>query len=110
MSGKATLVFWLGLILIVANWWISGQSSTFWSAVSRTGNASSSAVTGSILGLGLELAGLGVAAGVASINDDVGNIMITFMGGLFLLFMIHHTAFTQAIPKLFSMVPSTATS
>jgi hypothetical protein len=67
-------------------------------------------VTTSILGVGLELAMLGVATGVASISDDVGNIMVVFMVGLFLMFMIHHSAFTKAIPNLFSMLPATATS
>jgi di/tricarboxylate transporter len=71
--------------------------------------ASATAST-SILGLGLELAMLGVATGVASISDDVGNIMLVFMIGLFLLFMMHHTAFTSAIPNLFAMLPATATS
>jgi di/tricarboxylate transporter len=72
-----------------------------------TANAS---VSTSILGIGLELAMLGVATGVAATSDEVGNIMVVFMIGLFLLFMMHHTAFTSAIPNLFAMLPATATS
>jgi hypothetical protein len=50
MSGKATAVFWLGLILIMLNFWISGQSTTFWNAITlkpatTTGGSSSTATT-----------------------------------------------------------------
>jgi hypothetical protein len=72
--------------------------------------APDSRASAAILGLGLELAMLGIATGIASTNDEVGNIMLVFMVGLFLLFMMHHTAFTKAIPNLFSMLPATATS
>lgn len=63
-----------------------------------------------MLGVGLELAMLGVAAGVANISEEVGNIMVVFMVGLLLLFLMHHYAFTKAIPNLFAMLPKTATS
>lgn len=102
MSGKATFVFWVGLILIFMNFWLSGQSTSFWGRVSKKGAGGSASTP--ILALGLELAMLGVATGVASISDDVGNIMVTFMAGLLILFLIHHTAFTKAIPNLFAMV------
>jgi hypothetical protein len=30
MTGKANAVFWIGLIIILANFWISGQSTVIW--------------------------------------------------------------------------------
>lgn len=57
-----------------------------------------------MLGLGLELFMLGIAAGVASISDEVGNIMVVFMVGLLLLWLMYHVAITNAIPNLFKMV------
>jgi hypothetical protein len=48
MTGKATAVFWLGLILIFLNFWISGQSTTFWNAITvkpASGPTPSSATT-----------------------------------------------------------------
>jgi hypothetical protein len=109
MSGKATAVFWIGLILVFLNFWLSGQSTTLWQRFSKPGSGGNASTP--ILAVGLELAMLGVAAGVASIGDEVGNIMLTFMVGLLILFLIHHTAFTKAIPNLFAMVaPKTATS
>jgi hypothetical protein len=33
MSNRAVAVFWLGLILIFLNFWISGQSTTLWDAI-----------------------------------------------------------------------------
>lgn len=53
------------------------------------------------LGLGLELAMLGIATGVASVSDEVGSIMVVFMAGLVLLWLMYHTAVTSAVPKLF---------
>jgi hypothetical protein len=34
MTGKANAVFWIGMLLIFANFWISGQSSTIWGEIS----------------------------------------------------------------------------
>lgn len=113
MNGKATGVFWIGLILIFLNFWLSGQSTTFWKAISKPGSSGSVKDTSrAILGVGLELAILGVATGIAAASDETGTIMITFMGGLMLLFLIHHTAFTKAIPNLLAMANTgkTATS
>lgn len=52
----------------------------------------------SFLGLGAELLILGLATGVAGLSDDVGMIMVTFMIGLLLLWLIYHTRITNAIP------------
>jgi hypothetical protein len=38
MSGKATAVFWLGLILIFLNFWISGQSTSLWTSIAVPGS------------------------------------------------------------------------
>lgn len=40
MSGKATGVFWIGLILIFLNFWLSGQSSALWAALTKPGSNS----------------------------------------------------------------------
>lgn len=56
-----------------------------------------------ILGIGAEFLLLGIATGVASINDDVGNIMVVFMIGLLLLWLMYHVAITNAIPNLFKL-------
>lgn len=34
MNSKQNAVFWIGLILIVANFWVSGQSTTLWQTFS----------------------------------------------------------------------------
>lgn len=36
MSGKGTAVFWIGLLLIFANFWVSGQSTIVWDAITGT--------------------------------------------------------------------------
>lgn len=64
-------------------------------------------VTTSILGVGLELLFLGVAAGVANTSDEVGNILLVFMIGILMIWLFHHTAITNAIPNLFNMLPNT---
>ena len=56
-----------------------------------------------ILGIGAELLMLGIATGIASINDDVGTIMLIFMIGLLLLWLMHHYAITNAIPNIFKL-------
>lgn len=56
-----------------------------------------------ILGIGLEFFMLGLATGVASISDDVGNIMVVFMVGLLILWLMYHVAITNAIPNLFKI-------
>jgi len=38
MTGKATAVFWIGLILIFVNFWLSGQSTVVWKLLT-TGSA-----------------------------------------------------------------------
>ena len=53
-----------------------------------------------ILGIGLELFMLGVATGVASINDEVGSIVLVFMIGLLILWLMYHVAVTNALPNL----------
>jgi hypothetical protein len=42
MTGKASAVFWIGLILIFANFWITGQSSTLWESLTEKSSVSSS--------------------------------------------------------------------
>jgi hypothetical protein len=54
--------------------------------------------SGSILGLGAELVILALATGVAGISDDTGSMMLVFMVGLMLLWLIYHTQITNAIP------------
>jgi hypothetical protein len=54
------------------------------------------------LGLGVELLMVGIATGVASISDDVGTIMVVFMAGLFLIWLMNHVAFTNTIPGIFN--------
>jgi sorbitol-specific phosphotransferase system component IIC len=56
-----------------------------------------------VLGLGLEFVMLGIATGVASISDEVGGIMVVFMVGLLLLWLMYHVAITNAIPNLFKI-------
>lgn len=61
----------------------------------------------SFLGLGAELVILALAAGVAGISDDVGTIMVTFMIGLMMLWLIYHTQITNAIPTfLGNLIPT----
>lgn len=36
MTGKANAVFWMGLILIALNFWVSGQSAVLWGAFTGT--------------------------------------------------------------------------
>lgn len=55
--------------------------------------------SGSILGLGAELIILALATGVAGISDDTGTMMVIFMVGLLLLWLIYHTKITNAIPN-----------
>lgn len=55
------------------------------------------------LGLGVELLMLGLATGVASISDEVGTMMVVFMVGLLLLWLMYHTSVTNAIPNLLSL-------
>jgi hypothetical protein len=64
---------------------------------------STSSASTVILGLGAELLMLGIATGVASLDDEVGTMMLVFMGGLLLIWIIHHTAITNAIPNLLTM-------
>lgn len=40
MTGKQNAVFWIGLLLLIANFWVSGQSTTFWQAFSVKQSAS----------------------------------------------------------------------
>lgn len=39
MNSKQNAVFWIGLILIVANFWVSGQSTTFWQTFTVKGTS-----------------------------------------------------------------------
>lgn len=52
----------------------------------------------SFLGLGAELVILALATGIAGLSDDVGTIMVTFMIGLLILWLIYHTKITNALP------------
>lgn len=61
------------------------------------------------LGLGMELLMLGIATGVASISDDIGSIMVVFMAGLFLLWLMHHAKVTGAIPGIFQYLQKQGT-
>lgn len=63
--------------------------------------ATASKETNAFLGLGMELLMLGIAAGVAGISDEVGSIMVVFMAGLVLLWLIYHAKITQTIPGIF---------
>jgi len=56
-----------------------------------------------MLGLGLEGLMLGLATGLASISPEVGNIMVTFVVGLLILWLMYHVAITNAIPNLFAI-------
>ncbi len=63
----------------------------------------------SFLGLGAELLILGLATGVAGISDETGSIMLTFMIGLLLLWLIYHVKITNAIPTLLgNLLPTRA--
>jgi hypothetical protein len=60
-----------------------------------------------VLGLGAELLVLGIATGVASMNDEVGTLMLVLMSGFLLLFVMTHTQLIAAIPNVF---PTTSTA
>jgi hypothetical protein len=53
-----------------------------------------------MLGLGVEFLMLGLATGVASISDDIGSMMVVFMAGLMLVWLMYHTTTTNALPNL----------
>jgi hypothetical protein len=63
-----------------------------------------------ILALGAEALMLGIAAGLANTSDEVGTILVIFMSGLLLIFIMTHIAITQAIPNIFAMLPKTNTN
>jgi hypothetical protein len=44
MTGKQNMVFWIGLIMILVNFWISGQSTILWKTLT---NATAPAAPGS---------------------------------------------------------------
>lgn len=46
MNSKQNAVFWIGLILIVANFWVSGQSTTFWQTFTVKGTSGLAGQTG----------------------------------------------------------------
>lgn len=56
-----------------------------------------------LLTVGAEMFMVGLAAGLASINDEIGNIMVVFMVGLLIIWLMYHVAFTNAIPNLFKL-------
>jgi hypothetical protein len=60
-------------------------------------NATSSDV---VLGLGVELLMLGIATGVAGVSDETGTMMVVFMLGLLLVWLIYHQTATRALPNL----------
>lgn len=33
MTGKSTAVFWIGFILILLNFWVTGRSAIFWASL-----------------------------------------------------------------------------
>lgn len=43
MTGKQNAVFWMGLTLIVLNFWITGQSATFWGAFTKPSGSTGTA-------------------------------------------------------------------
>lgn len=67
-------------------------------------------VATTVLAVGAELLMLGIAAGVANTSDEVGTIIVVFMVGLLLIFIMTHTALTKAIPNIFANLPQTATN
>jgi hypothetical protein len=42
MTGKASVVFWIGLTLVLLNLWVSRQSAIFWQLFSKKNNMSNS--------------------------------------------------------------------
>ena len=68
--------------------------------------ARADAADSALLGLGAELLILGLATGVAGISEETGSVMLAFMGGLLILWLMHHIAITNAIPALLSNLQS----
>lgn len=54
------------------------------------------------LGLGGEFLMLGIATGVASISDETGTMMMVFVLGFLLMWVMYHTKVTNAIPNILS--------
>jgi hypothetical protein len=50
MTGKANTVFWIGLILIGLNFWISGQSTGLWKSLTSGSSGLKSVGTGGAAG------------------------------------------------------------
>lgn len=59
-----------------------------------------------VLGLSVELLVLGLAVGVAGVSDDVGSIMVVFMIGVLIAWMMAHASVLRAIPNLLSYAKS----
>lgn len=59
-------------------------------------------ITDVYLGVGIELLMLGIATGIASISDEIGNIILVFMIGLVVLWIMYHAKVTKTIPLIFT--------
>lgn len=47
MTGKQNMVFWIGLIIILVNFWVAGQSTTLWQSLTNKGTSPSASKPGS---------------------------------------------------------------
>jgi hypothetical protein len=45
MTGKQNAVFWLGLAMILLNFWLAGQSTIIWNTIAGTGSKNAKKVT-----------------------------------------------------------------
>lgn len=59
-----------------------------------------------ILGVSVELLVLGLAVGVAGVSDDVGSIMVVFMVGVLIAWMMAHVSILRAVPNLLNYAKS----
>ena len=55
-----------------------------------------------VLVVALELVMAGIATGVAGVSDEVGTMMVVFMAGLFLVWLIGHPGILQIPSQVFS--------
>lgn len=60
-----------------------------------------------VLALIVEGVGIGVLALLAGISDDVGTVVVVFMVGLWLLFLINHQGVQGYVNNLFQNVQGT---
>lgn len=62
-------------------------------ATQQTGN-------GIVVTTAVELIGIGLLALLASVNDQVGNIIVIFMVGILLIWLMTHTSQLKSLPFL----------